>query len=65
VAQHVQREGRSAVEGRGTSRRGRPGTISAASAPFGGYRCSGNGREVGVFGIEEYLEAKSICGYFA
>ncbi len=35
------------------------------SAPFGGYRCSGNGREFGVFGIEEYLETKSICGYFA
>jgi aldehyde dehydrogenase (NAD+) len=34
------------------------------SAPFGGYKCSGNGREFGVFGIEEYLEAKSICGYF-
>ncbi len=33
-------------------------------APFGGYRCSGNGREFGIFGIEEYLEAKSICGYF-
>ena len=33
-------------------------------APFGGYRCSGNGREFGVFGIEENLEAKSICGYF-
>jgi aldehyde dehydrogenase (NAD+) len=35
------------------------------SAPFGGYKCSGNGREFGVFGLEEYLEAKSICGYFA
>jgi aldehyde dehydrogenase (NAD+) len=34
------------------------------SAPFGGYKYSGNGREFGVFGIEEYLEAKSICGYF-
>jgi aldehyde dehydrogenase (NAD+) len=33
-------------------------------APFGGYRCSGNGREFGVFGIEEYLETKSICGYY-
>jgi aldehyde dehydrogenase (NAD+) len=32
-------------------------------APFCGYRCSGNGREFGIFGIEEYLEAKSICGY--
>jgi aldehyde dehydrogenase (NAD+) len=35
------------------------------SAPFGGYKYSGNGREFGVFGMEEYLEAKSICGYFA
>jgi aldehyde dehydrogenase (NAD+) len=34
------------------------------AAPFGGYRCSGNGREFGLFGIEEYLESKSICGYY-
>jgi len=34
------------------------------SAPFGGYKYSGNGREFGVFGMEEFLEAKSICGYF-
>ena len=34
------------------------------AAPFGGYRCSGNGREFGVFGIEEFLEAQSVCGYF-
>lgn len=32
-------------------------------APFGGYRQSGNGREYGVFGIEEYLETKAILGY--
>jgi aldehyde dehydrogenase (NAD+) len=32
-------------------------------APFGGYRQSGNGREYGVFGFEEYLEVKAILGY--
>ena len=31
-------------------------------APFGGYRQSGNGREYGVFGLEEYLEVKAILG---
>lgn len=31
-----------------------------AAAPFGGYKMSGNGREWGVFGFEEYLETKSI-----
>ena len=29
-------------------------------APFGGYRQSGNGREYGHFGLEEFLEIKSI-----
>ena len=29
-------------------------------APFGGYRRSGNGREFGTFGIEEFLEVKSV-----
>lgn len=32
------------------------------SAPFGGYKKSGNGREWGVEGFEEYLETKSIMG---
>lgn len=32
------------------------------SAPFGGYKQSGNGREWGSYGIEEYLEVKSIVG---
>jgi aldehyde dehydrogenase (NAD+) len=34
-------------------------------APFGGYKQSGNGREWGVHGLMEYLETKSIVGYFS
>nr|WP_198984055.1 aldehyde dehydrogenase family protein [Herbaspirillum sp. ASV7] len=34
-------------------------------APFGGYKQSGNGREYGVEGMEEYMETKSILGYYA
>jgi len=34
-------------------------------APFGGYKQSGNGREYGVEGMEEYMEVKSILGYYA
>ena len=33
-----------------------------ASAPFGGYKKSGNGREWGVYGLEEFLELKSVYG---
>jgi betaine-aldehyde dehydrogenase len=31
-----------------------------AHAPFGGYKQSGNGRENGVYGFEEFLEFKSM-----
>ena len=31
-------------------------------APFGGYRQSGNGREWGPYGLEEYLEVKAVMG---
>ena len=31
-----------------------------AAAPFGGYGQSGNGRERGEWGIDGYLETKSI-----
>ncbi|HSV77691.1 MAG TPA: aldehyde dehydrogenase family protein [Ramlibacter sp.] len=32
-------------------------------APMGGYKQSGNGREMGVFGLEEYLEVKAMLGF--
>ena len=35
------------------------------NAPFGGYKQSGNGREWGEFGFEEFLEVKAVLGYEA
>jgi len=33
------------------------------SAPFGGYKMSGNGREWGDYGFAEYLEVKAMLGF--
>jgi aldehyde dehydrogenase (NAD+) len=50
------------------ARRIRTGTVAvnngvylAPDVPFGGYRQSGIGREMGVAGFEEYLEIKAIA----
>jgi aldehyde dehydrogenase (NAD+) len=39
------------------------GAQAAFDAPFGGYKQSGNGREWGVNGFEEFLETKAVLGY--
>ena len=39
------------------------GNTADAGTPFGGYRQSGNGREGGVWGLEEYLEVKTVTGW--
>jgi len=51
----------------GVARRIRTGTVSVngglwfgPDSPFGGYKQSGNGREHGVAGFEEYLETKTL-----
>ena len=33
------------------------------TTPFGGYKQSGNGREWGIFGFEEFLEVKAVVGF--
>jgi succinate-semialdehyde dehydrogenase / glutarate-semialdehyde dehydrogenase len=37
------------------------GHVSSMTAPNGGYKESGLGRESGAYGIEEYLEPKYLC----
>ncbi|MEE2056494.1 aldehyde dehydrogenase family protein [Rhodococcus artemisiae] len=53
---------------RNVARRIRAGNIAINDAfdfgaPFGGYKKSGNGREWGEFGFDDYLEIKGILGY--
>ncbi|MEZ5383565.1 MAG: aldehyde dehydrogenase family protein [Microthrixaceae bacterium] len=38
------------------------GAPRAPGSPFGGYKQSGVGREGGVWGVEEFLETKSVSG---
>lgn len=38
--------------------------MRAPGSPFGGYKQSGNGREGGTWGFEEFLEVKSVTGWF-
>ncbi|TIX39401.1 MAG: aldehyde dehydrogenase family protein, partial [Mesorhizobium sp.] len=39
------------------------GANTNSLTPMGGYKQSGIGRSMGVFGLEEYLEVKSIYGF--
>jgi aldehyde dehydrogenase (NAD+) len=53
---------------RAVARRIRAGSVAInhgfdMNAPFGGYKRSGNGREWGLFGFDDYLEIKAALGY--
>jgi len=41
------------------------GQARSAGAPFGGMKQSGNGREGGIFGIEDFMEVKAVSGWTA
>lgn len=67
LAAYVQ--GTDVTQARAVARRMRTGIVQMnyppvdRSAPFGGYKQSGNGREWGEYGMHEYLEIKSIVGH--
>ncbi|WP_445170411.1 aldehyde dehydrogenase family protein [Mycolicibacterium sp. Dal123E01] len=55
-------------QARALARRIRAGAVTInhafdISAPFGGYKQSGNGREWGEEGFDEFLESKSVLGF--
>jgi aldehyde dehydrogenase (NAD+) len=62
--------GADAEAARAIARQLRAGQVSInggsdMTAPFGGYKSSGNGREWGKWGFADYLETKAILGYGA
>ncbi len=69
LAAYVQSEDRE--HARRVAARMRAGTIYLnapapdISAPFGGYKQSGNGREWSVFGLDDFMEIKGVVGYEA
>ena len=64
---HVQ--GRDLAAARAVAHRLRAGQVLINNppwrpdVPFGGYKRSGNGREFGIEGLEEFLETKAILGH--
>jgi aldehyde dehydrogenase (NAD+) len=55
-------------QARAIARRIRAGAVTInhafdISAPFGGYKQSGNGREWGEEGLDEFLESKAVLGF--